>query len=527
MGNMGVVFRAWDYTLRQDVALKVPKGESELDPTAVARFRIEVKALSTLNHKNISKIIDYDLETPYPYLVTPLIEGGDLDEWLQAHRPAPIDAVCGLIRTIALAMEHAHRHNIIHRDLKLSNVMLDANGAPIVTDFGLALLLDYSLLNQITAPGRAVGTVLYMSPEQLQGRREKIGRATDIYALGIMMFKLLTKRFPFTSTDSTLIKQEIISGITVAPSTMRSDVGKELDQVFFRTVTRRSDKRFRTMEELAERLSSYLGLNQLGSSMKIDQTTVDMPASLPITVSPLGVAMATIPAGSFQMGGIEGRPEEAPMRDVAITRPFLLGIFPVTQGQYKALMGDSPKPECKGPDTLPMECVTWLNAISFCNVLSIKERLRPYYKIDGDRVTCLGGTGYRLPTEAEWEYACRAGSTTRYFFGEDDGALSQNAWFDENSEGKTHAVGLWPPNAFSLHDVHGNVWEWCWDWFGAYDVNSVVNPKGPDTGSKRVLRGGSWHDTPFMLRSAARTCFEPNDPEFRAWYFGFRVARDV
>ena len=168
----------------------------------------------------------------------------------------------------------------------------------------------------------------------------------------------------------------------------------------------------------------------------------------------------------------------------------------------------------------------WTRSI-FSNALSEVEGLPAYYRIDGQRVTCQGGTGYRLPTEAEWEYACRAGARARYHFGDAPTVLPRYAWFQENSRDSVQPVGCWPANAFGLHDMHGNVWEWCWDWYGPYDPSACVDPTGPASGNARVLRGGSWYDPPPSLCSSARVSWEPNDTEMAAWKFGFRVGRDL
>ena len=156
--------------------------------------------------------------------------------------------------------------------------------------------------------------------------------------------------------------------------------------------------------------------------------------------------------------------DEQPQHPVKISRPFFLGIHEVTQGQYQAVMGNNPS-LFKGSDDLPVENVSWLDAVGFCNKLSEREKRTPFYRIDGTEVTIVGGNGYRLPTEAEWEYACRAKSTTLYPFGDDAGKLGEHAWYDGNSEGKTHPVGQKLPNAWGLYDMLGNVWEWCADWY--------------------------------------------------------------
>jgi len=153
----------------------------------------------------------------------------------------------------------------------------------------------------------------------------------------------------------------------------------------------------------------------------------------------------------------------------------------------------------KGEDDLPAENVTWSDAKDFCE----------HY-------------GYRLPTEAEWEYAARAGTRTRYSFGDDEGKLSEYAWYNENSGGAPHPVGTLKPNPWGLHDMHGNVWEWCWDWYGSYLPEPQIDPVGPPAGNYRGLRGGSFVDRAEDLRSANRI---RGGPENRIQNFGFRCAR--
>jgi formylglycine-generating enzyme required for sulfatase activity len=174
-----------------------------------------------------------------------------------------------------------------------------------------------------------------------------------------------------------------------------------------------------------------------------------------------------------------------------------------------------------------VESVSWLDAINFCNALSRKEGLTPFYRVQGETavVPDWNGPGYRLPTEAEWEYACRAGSTTRYSFGDDAADLGAFAWYDGNSDGKTHPVGQKRPNAWGLYDMHGNVWEWCWD---AYEADyyskkpPAADPLGPSQAASRVSRGGGWNFSPQNCRSAHRSGGEPG---FRGNFLGFRVAR--
>ena len=178
---------------------------------------------------------------------------------------------------------------------------------------------------------------------------------------------------------------------------------------------------------------------------------------------------------------LQASAEERPRHQVRLTRPFLLGMYLVTQCEYEQVTGENPS-HFRGDDRLPLESVSWFDAVNFCNRLSDLEGLEPYYDIDEQHVRVGGGAGYRLPTEAEWEYACRAATTTRWYHGDDQEQLSESAWFDENSGQQTHPVGEKLPNAWGLYDMQGNVWEWCWDWYGKYGRAVTEDPTGPSGG---------------------------------------------
>jgi formylglycine-generating enzyme required for sulfatase activity len=243
----------------------------------------------------------------------------------------------------------------------------------------------------------------------------------------------------------------------------------------------------------------------------------------------VGMQLARIPAGEFWMGSPETgwtqAPWDRPQHRVRITRPFYLGIFPVTQEQYENVMGENPS-GFLGDPRRPVEYVSWFDAVNFCNRVSERVGLRPYYRIEENTVVAQGGDGYRLPTEAEWEYACRAGTTTKWSCGDDEAALDLSAWYLSNSGGTTHPVGEKEPNGWGLYDMHGTVSEWCQDWFGEYYyANSPPeDPAGPTGGSHRVARGGNWRYFPRQCRSAFRAGFSPSD---RFSDRGFRLARAV
>jgi formylglycine-generating enzyme required for sulfatase activity len=242
-------------------------------------------------------------------------------------------------------------------------------------------------------------------------------------------------------------------------------------------------------------------------------------AEEPITVPRLNLEMMPIPAGTFVMGSPndeEGRDdEEGPQTTVTITKPFWLGKTEVTQSQWKVVMGNNPSIS-KGDD-LPVEQVSWDDAVSFCKKLNEMKR-----------DTLPAGYHYTLPTEAQWEYACRAGTTTRFSYGNDTGysQLGSYAWNKANSSNKTHPVAEKLPNGWGLYDMHGNVYEWCLDWYDDYIGGSVSDPQGPQSGptwtnSTRVNRGGGWFDAASYCRSSFRG---RNWPGSTYVHLGFRVA---
>jgi formylglycine-generating enzyme required for sulfatase activity len=263
---------------------------------------------------------------------------------------------------------------------------------------------------------------------------------------------------------------------------------------------------------------------------------VPAPAALKTITNTNGTKLVLIPASEFLMGSPASDTDaiayEKPQHRVRITRPFYLGETEVTQGQYQEVTGANPS-HFKGSALRPVETVSWLDAINYCNALSCKEGLTPFYRVQGETVEVpdWNATGYRLPTEAEWEYACRAGSTTRYSFGDDAAGLGAFAWYVDNSRPQTqnvrrsHQVGQKRPNAWGLYDMHGNVQEWCWDGYEADYYSKeppAADPLGPSQAASRVYRGGCWRLSPQICRSAFRDGRAPGN---RGALLGFRVAR--
>ena len=302
-------------------------------------------------------------------------------------------------------------------------------------------------------------------------------------------------------------------------------------------------------------------------------------AALTTTIpgSAVQLTLNRIPAGTFTIGSPENEPGREPyagadetQHSVTLTKGFYMGKHEVTQEQYAAVMGANPsyfQGESELPDAdevqakRPVEWVSWFDAIVFCNKLSTLLNRVPVYSIDGKTdpaewgevpaspghenyetwnavVMNTSANGYRLPTEAEWEYACRAGKATAFHCGTATPAPARYAemeagyaaivdalgWRRDNSGYQTREVGKKTPNAWGLYDMHGNVWEWCWDWFENFTSSAVTDPVGPVSGANRVFRGGSWLDDAQHLRSAYRGS---NSPDLGKYYFGFRLVRGL
>ncbi|MGE0684181.1 MAG: SUMF1/EgtB/PvdO family nonheme iron enzyme [Candidatus Binatia bacterium] len=233
-------------------------------------------------------------------------------------------------------------------------------------------------------------------------------------------------------------------------------------------------------------------------------TIITSPPPLSEITNSLGMQFVLIPAGKFLMGS-ENEGDEQPVREVRIIQPFYMGKYLVTQEQWQTVMGSNPS-HFEGELSRPVENVSWNNAQEFLRKLSEREKEKLY----------------RLPTEAEWEYACRAGSTGEYCFGNEEAKLKEYAWYEDNSEGTPHPVGQLKPNAWGVHDVHGNVWEWVQDRYGKdyYQWSYDVDPQGPDEGAVRVWRGGAfWGDQ----RHARCACRFGSAPAARLDHWGFRV----
>jgi formylglycine-generating enzyme required for sulfatase activity len=232
--------------------------------------------------------------------------------------------------------------------------------------------------------------------------------------------------------------------------------------------------------------------------------------------------MIRVEGGMFKMGDTigDGLPSEKPVHSVTVAS-FLMGKYVVTQKEWRDVMGTDPS-HFKGDD-LPVESVSWFDAVQYCNTLSARNGLEPCYTINGTNVTCdFSRSGFRLPTEAEWEYAAKGGRQSRGTKYAGSSSVDEVAWYGGNSGGTTHPVGQKRANELGLYDMSGNVWEWCNDWYGNYGPRAQTDPRGADRGTGRVLRGGSWSCYAGLVRAAIRGGVAPGNGGYGV---GFRPVR--
>ena len=256
------------------------------------------------------------------------------------------------------------------------------------------------------------------------------------------------------------------------------------------------------------------------------ETSSGLDKAPPIVKTQGGVEMVRVPAGSFMMGSEDGQDDEKPVRKVSVDS-FLIDRHEVTQAQYDKLIPEGNAAHFKAPDR-PIEQISWVRTVFYCNARSRAEGLKPCY--DEETGKCnFQADGYRLPTEAEWEYACRAGTSTAYSYGDNAAKLADHAWHVDNAAKTTHPVRKKKPNPWGLYDMHGNVAEWCNDPYDEkyYKTGPAKNPPGPAEGEKYVLRGGAWNAGAKACRSSYRVAEAPGNYDgcFGGDYIGFRCVR--
>ena len=549
-GAMGVVFRAIQLSTGRVVALKRLHHEATVDRTYILRFQREGRLAARINHPNVVQVHDVGQDAGDYFIAMEFVHGDSLDSVV---RRAQMDEgrALEIIRGVASALAVAHEQEIIHRDVKPANIMLTRDGVAKLTDLGIAK--QTSADEGLTRTGFWIGTPRYMSPEQCSAGHTIDGRA-DIYSLGCTLYRMVSGKPPFHQCSAAVVVEVQRTEPLPDPRKLNPGVSEGVVGLIGRMTAKRPSERFQDCAELiaaidalrhaetpsatADRAASTeLDVSAAAEGGVPETFVVTQPGALPAWarisarqveaaaragVEPaveyeLGAGvtlrMVLIPAGEFMMGSPddeEGRfDNEGPVHKVRITTPFYMAVHKTTQAQYERVMDVNPS-HFKG-SSRPVECVTWELAMEFCN--GVRDK---------------GGPECRLPTEAEWEYACRAGTSTPFHLGgtisTDQANYNGNYTYGNGRKGvyraETTDVGSFAANAFGLHDMHGNVWEWCQDCFGHdYYANSPTDdPEGPSSGSSRALRGGSWYNSPRLCRAANRGRVNPTGA-----YYGPRV----
>ncbi|NEO52928.1 MAG: SUMF1/EgtB/PvdO family nonheme iron enzyme [Okeania sp. SIO3B5] len=551
--------------------LKPKSSDSGISPVAQKLFEREAETLYKLgeNSDQIPKLFAHFQEGTEFYLVQEYVEGHNISKELIPGKKLSESYTIALLKGILEALEKAHKNNIIHRDIKPQNLMRRKSDKKIVLiDFGA--VKEINVLTTANQPGTtiltiAVGTPGYMPSEQAIGKPKL---SSDIYAVGMVGIKALTGKDPHNlptdpKTGNVIWRNE---------AKVSNHLANILDKMVHEYFPQRYENATKVLEALGLTTSPQptpaprttqaktvlpvsspqqqtlpilkpkpISVTQPPKTLLASNTNISIQEFKTVTVNIRGeiksrpqhqtevitenlgngvtLKMVKIPAGRFLMGSPETEAErdnsESPQHYVEVPE-FFMGKYPVTQAQWQAVMGNNPS-YFKGANR-PVENVSWNDATKYCQKLSQKT-----------------GKKYSLPSESQWEYACRAGTTTPFYFGET--ITSELASYDGTStyadepKGKyrkeTTNVGKFPPNAFGLYDMHGNVWECCQDvWHSNYN-GAPTDGSAWETGGDsnyRILRGGSWINNSFNCRSARRN---DNDADYRDNYRGFRVVSSV
>jgi formylglycine-generating enzyme required for sulfatase activity len=505
-GGFGGVFHASEMvrnTSVQEVAIKVIPESSD-------DKLIELTNARKLEHSNLIKAYSVGeftfLNTEMLYLVMELAQGS-LENHI-AKGGLSADDIKNITAQVAQGLNYLHGQNKVHRDLKPGNI-LKVNQQYKLADFGLIRTLNNKSHTQTVHNS---GTIIYMPPEAFRG---DISSAWDLWSLGIMLIEMTTNQLPYKfNNDIHQLMAKVMNCDLQIPS-----LPKEFKPIIEGCLQKDRKQRW-TAQQVLNALQP-VGWTSPPSPPPPAPAAVKKPVSpTPLIASPtpfteklpngVTLEMVSLPAGQFLMGSADSdfnaRDNEKPQHQVQVNS-FAIGKYPVTQAQYQAVMGTNPSYFKNNPQN-PVERVSWNDAQAFCQKLS--------------QIT---GKTYRLPTEAEWEYACRAGTTTRFYFGDDASQLGDYAWYSANSQNTTHPVGQKKqPNAWGLYDMIGNVWEWCEDdwhdnYIGAPRDGSAWIKNGND--NRSLLRGGSWGLNPNSCRSAIRNFNYRRDYRFNN--YGFRV----
>jgi formylglycine-generating enzyme required for sulfatase activity/tRNA A-37 threonylcarbamoyl transferase component Bud32 len=505
-GGMGAVYEAEDTKFKCRVAVKQTIADT---PRLRAALEREALLLARLRHAHLPRVSDHFNDETGHYLVMDFIDGKDLATLID-EGGAPPDCALRWARQLLDVVEYLHSHRdgektkaIIHCDIKPPNIKPDARGDIVLLDFGLASGLPTELVESHLQT--VLGATAAYAPieQQMRDGNDEPEPRWDIYAVGTTLYHLLVGEVPVNAGKRSFHRSNGYRDPFVPAHEKKPEtVSVALSNVLSKALAFNAEDRYVTIGEFRDALraaegASAIVIPKLGASFK----------------NSIGMEFVLVSAGKFMMGS-NAYDSEKPIHEVTIATPFYLGKYQVTQGEWKAVMGSNPS-SFKGDDRLPVETVSWEECQEFIARLNARQ----------------DGYVYGLPSEAEWEYACRAGTTTPFSFGKTlttaQANYNGNHPYGGGPKGeyrkRTTRVGSFPPNAWGLCDMHGNVWEWCQDgWHENYN-GVLTDGRAWETGSdnERVVRGGSWFDSAGLCRAALRYRYAP---VFRGNFVGVRVA---
>ncbi len=559
-GGMGMVLQAEDPVLKRHIALKVMQAELAAKEVNRKRFLLEARATAAVEHPHIVPIHQVGQERGVPFIAMPFLKGESLDTRLKRETTLPVAEAVRIARQTAAGLAAAHAAGLVHRDIKPGNLWLEAKTYDVkILDFGLARVAGGDA--HLTQSGTILGTPAYMAPEQASAG--PVDHRCDLFSLGAVLYRMLTGELPFKGQDALSIIASLIRDTPRPVRELNAQVPPGLNDLVMQMLAKEPGERPADAKTVADVLAVWetpetppLSVNgtvpvavpvnaprRRRSRMRVvlaaagllvlivlglllgprfpsgaDSRSAAKPGPLEKQFrSALGIEFVLVPKGRFLMGGGSGK---VGTKEVDIEHDFYLGKFELTQGEWEAVTGSNPSHFSRTGDgrnevanipaeelkRFPVEMVSWDDVQAFLVRLNAREQ-HP-------------GWVYRLPTEAEWEYACRGGPLADrtafaldFFFDRaSDQLLPGQANFDHDKALKrTCKVGSYAPNRLGLYDMHGNVWEWCAD-----------TEKAEDGTVKAAFRGGSWVDEANICAAAVRNVFPTSDQYHN---FGVRLAR--
>ena len=518
-----------EYCERDDATCHVTiptTGNREIVERFKQKFIKEAKTIFRLNHPNIVRIHDVFEENDTAYYVMDYIEGESLGDMVKRRGAIPEAEALGYVKDVASALEYIHSKNINHLDIKPGNLMKrKEDGRIIVIDFGVAKQYAAVISEGCTPACISYG---YSPAEQYRKNGvQSFSPQSDVYALAATLFKLLTgstppeaievlcEGLPVAELQEKHISRPVISAIAMAMKG-RHERTQTIAE-FVSNLENRANKSKKPVFKSGWLWAVVVAVtivaiwlmvpfNKGASSDNSSNDSIYTPKIKTFYANGVPFEMVEVRGGTFRMGatseqGCDAYDWEKPVHSVTLSG-YYIGKTEVTQALWQAVMGSNPS-YFEGDD-LPVEQVSWDDCQEFIRKLN-----------------SLTGQNFRLPTEAEWEFACRGGNNSRGYKYSGSNYIDNVAWYDGNSGGKTHPVATKSPNELGIYDMSGNVWEWCCDWYGDYTSGALTNPKGPESGSLRVHRGGCWIYYARFCRSSFRHF---NFPTHRYYYLGLRLA---